>query len=258
MNSSGKRFSIVIPCAKLLNSGMQGEFGPIPSGLVPLGGKVAIEKIIESFGGSDFDVYIGVEEGANFVEEYFAFFPDPRVKIAVLENSTSISDTIEKIFGKYPAILQGPVVLNFADTIVGDLEPGLFGRDFISYSRKIETERWTLFKFDSSKIIEISDKEYQDDLAPWFVFVGVWGFKDAEAFYRLLQEENRKNNKKAFYECIKKYAVSSSDMELFETQEWIDCGYVDNYYSAKRKMVATRFFNNVTHYCPNVEDERAR
>jgi len=195
------QFNLIIPCARLTGIDMQNEFGPIPPGMTPLNGKIALERIIASYGALSFQVYIGIEEKYQTVEEYFNFFIHPNVHLVHVKNSVSIGDTIEQIFLQHPQLVEAPVLLNFADTIVLDLPGDVIGKDFVIYAHSNETERWTLFRRVEDKVV-ISDKKYQSDAEEWNLFVGVWGFASGGWLLDRLHENNVRNKKTSFYETI--------------------------------------------------------
>lgn len=241
---ASKRTNIIIPSSKIVPIEMQNEFGPIPPVLVPIMGKITIKKIMESYNSRCSSAFTGIQEGADLVESYFKFFPDDDIKLIRISPAKTLSDAIEKILQSVPSITNNPIVLNFADTIVRDLGSELIGNDFISFARMNETERWTLFKENHGVITDIADKKYLFDETPWKTFVGVWGFKNSKEFLRLIEEENQQNKSKAFYKAISRYS-EKHPMILHETSNWIDIGHVDNYFSARKHIINTRFFNQI-------------
>lgn len=236
--------NIIIPSSKLVTVEMQNEFGAIPPILVPILGKIALNKIIESYNHNCDQFFVGIQEGSDFIQSYFNFFTDSKVKLVKISNSESISDTIEKTISNEPDILKNSIVLNFADTIVRDLNPELLGKDFIIFAKTKETERWTLFRENGGKITHISDKKYLLDESTWKTFLGVWGFSDPTRFFKIIQAENHIDKSKAFYNAVLKYA-EEHPMAMQESKDWIDVGHVDNYFAARKNEINTRFFNKI-------------
>ena len=237
--------NLIIPGAKFVDTDLQNEFGQIPPFLLPLMGKTVPEKIRESFGKGNIETYIGVQEGGNLVENYFDFFSDNSIHLVKIAISDSLSDTIEKTIQSDDKILEDPIIINFADTVVKDFDLSLIGEDFIYFSKTDETERWTLFKIRCGEIYEISDKRFIRDNDDWKTFVGLFGISNTKLFIDILKKENKEDKTKAFYNSIVKYFGTFTQEIFKESKQWNDCGHIDNYYSARKKIINTRYFNQV-------------
>ena len=240
------KLSVIIPSAIRVSPEMEVDFGPIPPALVPIGGKVVAERIFERYANQEVSFYIAIEDNAEFVEEHFEFFPDPRVHLVRVGKTISIGHTLAKIFELRPEAAEGPLVLNFADTIVEDLPDSAVGHDFISYASTIESQRWTLFKQKDGRITELSDKEFQLDPTSWMMLLGVWGFESGAAYRDVLLSKSPEENKHSFYEAmIAYYNGLPKPASLIESSNYVDCGHADNYYAARRRLINARFFNSL-------------
>jgi len=240
------KLSVIIPSAIRVSPEMEVDFGPIPPVLVPIGGKVAAERIIEKYAGHDASFYIAIDDNADLVEEHFAFFPDPRVHLVRVGKTMSIGHTLARVFELEPGAAEGALVLNFADTIVEDLPAAALGQDFISYATTIESQRWTLFKGENGRISELSDKEFQLDPTSWMMLLGVWGFASASAYRQALDARQPSTNKGAFYDSMIDYFNGlPTPGKLIESCDFVDCGHADNYYAARRRLINARFFNSL-------------
>jgi Putative homoserine kinase type II (protein kinase fold) len=239
-----ERVALLIPSATLVGIDIQNEFGPIPPVLIPLFGKIALQKIAATFSGFDPVIYVGLNEQREMVHQYMAFFPCEQVHLVDVTSSVSISETIEQIINENTGILSGPALINFADTVVNDLDPALIGHDFVAYSICDESERWTLFKETGGIITDHSDKQFQLDPSGWKTFIGLWGVRDTKRFYEILKKWNRRDRITAFYKTIIEYYNTSSRVEFVYSKDWFDLGHIDNYYRARRRNINTRFFNS--------------
>lgn len=238
------KLSVIVPSAIRVSPEMEVDFGPIPPALVPIGGKVAAERIFEKYPGASF--YLAIEDNADLVEEHFDFFPHERVHLVRVGKTKSIGETLARVFELAPESAEGALVLNFADTIVEDLPQGLVGQDFISYAATIESQRWTLFKESNGRITELSDKEFQLDATSWMMLLGVWGFASAAAFRDVLAKHDPANNRGAFYDSMLDYYNGlPTPGKLIESCDFVDCGHADNYYAARRRLINARFFNSL-------------
>lgn len=244
--AKGQAISVIVPSALRVPPELEVDFGAIPPVLIPISGKVAAERIIEQYGEFDATFFIAVEEGADLVQEHFDFFPDSRVNLVRVGKTISIAHTIWKVLESYPEAIQNPIVLNFADTIVEDLDPELVGQDFICHAATIESQRWTLVKTDQGRIVEVSDKQFQLDASEWTMLLGVWGFSSGSSFHQKFSECRAAENRGAFYDAIFSYFNGLPNAPTWtESVEYIDCGHADSYYAARRKLISARFFNSL-------------
>lgn len=240
-----KKASLIIPSAKFVGIDVQNEFGPIPPVLLPTMGKIALQRIVENFENGKIDTYVGIKDGAELVENYFDFFHDPYIKLVRMTSTESLSDTVEKIIQFDPKILERPILINFADTVVNDFDPSLIGKDFIYFSETDETERWTLFKRGEGEQLSILDKTFLLNNNGWETFIGLFGFSDTKRFFEILKNEKENDKSCAFYKTIDIYLQDTIQVNFKKSDQWVDYGHIDNYYLARRRMINTRYFNSV-------------
>jgi hypothetical protein len=237
--------NVIIPSAVRVSPEMEVDFGAIPPCLVPIAGKVVAERIIDQYP-PDTEFFIAIHDRSDLVDEHFAFFPNSKVHLVDVGKTISIADTIERVFAAHPELLEGPFVLNFADTIVEDMPADLVGHDFMLVAKTIESERWTLVRERDGRIVELADKKFLIDTSAWWTLLGVWGFRDAGRFIEVLRSRKPAENRDAFYEAVTEYFNGLSKPAGFvERSEFIDCGHADNYYSARRRLINARFFNEL-------------
>ncbi|MEQ1823373.1 MAG: hypothetical protein ABL949_12765 [Fimbriimonadaceae bacterium] len=230
--------SLVIPAAKLVDISLQLEYGPIPPLLVPLRGKVALELIAEKYGSSVDKIYVVCMEGAEQVSDYVEFFGLSQIELVFLKESRNLGETIQQFVAMHPEIRKDQVILNLADTLIGDLDLDLIGQDFVACGATRETSRWTLFNFDDQNNLVISDKQHQDDPSLWSTFLGVWGFADFNAFAEKLETQD------SFYAALKAYCDSRTP-QYFEAKQWVDFGHLDNLNRNRRRSINSRYFNSL-------------
>lgn len=237
--------NVILPSAVRVSPEMEVDFGPIPPCLVPIAGRVAAERIVEKYP-EDTHFYIAIHEAKQSVHDHFEFFPNERIHLVDVGKTISIADTIDKVFAKHPELEQSPFVLNFADTIVEDLDVAQVKADFISIAQTIESQRWTLIQEAAGKITEVSDKEFQLDASDWKMLLGVWGVADTKRYMEVLRGLAPSTNRGAFYQAMTAYYNElASPPQFVESKDYIDCGHSDNYYAARRKLINARFFNSL-------------
>ena len=235
--------NVIIPSAVKVSPEIEVDFGPIPPCLVPIGGKVVAERIVEQYP-ADYHFYIALSERKELVEEHFEFFPNERVHLVDVGKTISIGNTVDRVFHAFPSLVGESFVINFADTVLERLEANAADGDFIAVASTIESERWTLIRETNGKITDISDKEFQFDTSGWLTLLGVWGVGDADRYLNCLRSLSPDTNRGAFYEAMLQYYNGLvSPPHFVDCPEFIDCGHADNYYSARRRMINARYFN---------------
>jgi hypothetical protein len=242
--TEGRSLLVLVPAAKLVSPEMQALFGPIPPPLVPLGGRLTLERMLDGFSGTSIRVVVGIDEGASALEQFLEFFPDQRIDKVEVSGSRSLGETLLRMADAIePEDLEGPVIVYLGDTVVDGIGADVFGRDFVAYAHTEETQRWTLFRLGEHGFEEISDKLHQEDPDTWLTFVGVWGFRCGREFMETLRQVG--GDPPNFYVALAEYFEAAHQLALIPTPRWFDCGHVDNYCRAKRQVISSRFFNQV-------------
>ncbi|HXJ43670.1 MAG TPA: phosphotransferase [Bryobacteraceae bacterium] len=245
---------LLMPTAKLVGPDLRSEFGPIPSAMIPLDSRPALQYIAEPYLNRGFKLVLAVDEQADMVREYVARHPQMGAQVVPVRNSSSLGATV---LGALDALALIPdcLVINFADTFVGD---ELESQDVVCYREADEVYRWTTFQIDfGNKITCIVDKNKDNpygSLLP--VFVGVFAISDVTSFRELLRRATSiaTRDMDPFYVAIVEYfnGLPVTQRKLQHVSDWRDFGHLDTYYQAKRAFcINKRFFN-----CVEIDDRR--
>lgn len=251
---------LLMPTAKLVSTELRTEFGPIPSAMIPLDSRPAMQYVAEPWINRGYRLVLGVGERADLVREYTDRHPGLGAVLIDVDNPQSLGDTILttlEALDELPASL----VINFADTFVGD---ELQGDDVICYREAGEVYRWTTFQIDfGNKITRLSDK---DDDNPYGaqqpVFVGVFAIGGVDAFRNCLRNAvagwsrrpDSEDQTDPFYLALVEYFndLPVESRKLQRVSDWRDFGHLDTYYQTKRAFcINRRFFN-----CVEIDDSR--
>jgi hypothetical protein len=232
----------VIPAAVPLKKELREVFGDISGVLVPIDGIPLIDLIV---GNSSSDRFVIITNEQHFaaVSEYVAEKYE-NVLAATVESTKDLAETIivgidfANITPGGGADVPSPtnIIVNFGDTYIKNI---LFpNADYCVFSHENETVLWTSFAQTNGIITDIYDKVDTTDV-PSDVFVGLFGFSDAEYITKLLR------TKKSFYAALQEYS-QKQPLTFLKTNSgnWIDVGHIDRYYLAK-KTVGARYFNSV-------------
>ncbi len=248
---------LLLPSARLLPLELQTEFGPIPTAMVPLGGRPAYLHIAEPYLRRGYQALVAVGERGSVVREHLERSAAPGISVIDVGRTPSLGETIRQALNSL-AVLPLELVVNFADTF---LEADLGAGDVVCAARPRDLHRWTCFGLDASGHFgEIQEKNRPkpagDELR---TFVGVFQFTEPARFLAALQaacdaetriaEDDNADTQTAeldpFYRALADYYKASPPL-LQEVDTWLDLGHLDTYYRAKQTYwVNARLFNNV-------------
>lgn len=246
---------LLVPTAKLVSPELRSEFGPIPSAMIPLDSRPAMQYVAEPYLSRGFQLVLGVDERADLVREFSMRHPELAATLVQVEDSSSLGATIQSVLD---ALEEHPdrLVINFADTFVGD---ELEGDDVVCYREADEVYRWTTFQIDfGNKITCLVDKNKDNPYGTLLpVFVGVFAIGDVAEFRSHLRQalaSFESGQTDPFYTALVNYfnALPVERRNLQRVADWRDFGHLDTYYQTKRAFcINRRFFN-----CVEIDDRR--
>lgn len=240
---------LLLPTAKLVSPELRTEFGAIPTAMIPLDSRPAMQYIAEPYLNDGYSLALAVGERSDLIEEYVARHPKLGARLVHVGDSPTLGSSI---LSALDGLDENPesLVINFADTFVGDK---LEGRDVVCFREADEIYRWTTFDIDfGNRITALADKEAHnanDRLLP--VFVGVFAIGDPAAFKNILREEvggAASRQPDPFYLALVRYfnGLEPDRRKLQRVSDWRDFGHLDTYYKTKRTFfINRRFFNCV-------------
>jgi len=239
---------LLLPSARLIPPELRVDFGPIPSGMVPLNSRPALHHIAAPYAAAGFDVLVAVHERGELVEHYVNRCPSLRARTVDVGPTSSIAETVATAL-RLAGTLPDRLVVNFADTLVSEL---LSGQDEICYQDQEDLYRWTTFEFDRDRAIRAvhPKNELKPHSGPQPVFVGVFGFSRPERFLKSLENSLLQNSTRddPFWAALMDYhnGLPSGDRCLRRVGEWHDFGHLDTYYATQRSyFLNKRFFNSM-------------
>ncbi|MHA1556524.1 MAG: hypothetical protein ACTSPM_06260 [Candidatus Heimdallarchaeota archaeon] len=240
---------LLVPSAILIPDELKFELGYIPTAMIPLHGKPALEHIFEKYTNDEkIFKFVAGNQAKDKIQNYIERREED-IQIIDIPILKDLGNTIYQSLAYLDEknLLENSFLyLNFADTIpeLIDLKEK---KNFVVYSTVDDPFRWTTFDVDKeNKITTIRDKFFDVITDQMRVFVGVFGFANPLKFYKLLKNQVvDKSSVDSFYLALSEY-LQSEDYELKFIQDWIDVGHLDTYYDAKKKYLNTRSFNDIT------------
>jgi len=246
---------LLLPTAKLVSPELRTEFGAIPTAMIPLDSRPAMQYIAEPYLARGYELALAVNERADLIQEYVDRHPGLGAHLIEVRDSSSLGETILRSLEDMPET-PDLLVINFADTFVGD---ELEGRDTVCYREADEVYRWTTFQIAfGNKITCLADKDRDNpygQLQP--VFVGVFSIGDVARFRDELQAAMTSQpggSTDPFYVALVAYfnSLEPDRRRLQRVSDWRDFGHLDTYYKTKRAFFLNkRFFN-----CVSIDDCR--
>jgi hypothetical protein len=239
---------LLIPSARIVAPELLPEFGAVPSALIPLDGRTALEYIAAAHPQPGTSIRVAGHEAINRLRAFLERRPDLPADLVDVGPTRSLGETILRALGTEP--LPAHLTVHFGDTLVpDDLPTG----DAVLYVDQRDIYRWTTFELDAdARIRRIVDKEQaKDGSAPLHVFVGVFGFAEPEQFRTALLRAvgAPASGIDPFYAALQAYVADRPDRHAIfrPARTWRDLGHLDTYYASKRShFLGRRYFNDVS------------
>ncbi len=230
---------IILPSATLVPEELW-NLGKLPGIIYPINQRIVFDYLYEQYKGFDIDIIC--YEKAEKVQRRLGKYISDKVKIKILDSLSDLGHTI------YFALdgVTGPVIINFADTIVMDDPSLLTGTDAFYCHEDYMSETWTYFDEKNGVISEIYDKKLINLEQKKKLFVGVFSVTDSTYFRRCLEEafERKDIGMSTFYFALQLYSMKHP-MRPIMTDNWFDIGHQDKYYNSKLEVRA-REFNHIS------------
>lgn len=235
---------VLVPSATHIPPELQGDFGRIPSCMVPYGGVPVLERIEQGYP-ADWPVLVAAHAGAETIARHLAHRDGGRTTLVDVGATRSLGETVLRALerrGGWP----GPLVVHFGDTHA----PGevLQGDEFL-FACPDDLFRWTTFRLDDAGFpVHLLDKSHEKE-GQGQVFIGVFSFADGARFQRHLAAAVAAPDAEMdpFYRALEAcYRDSPRPPRARETSHWVDLGHLDTYWAARLvHAMGQRAFNDV-------------
>ena len=231
---------VIIPSAKLV-PGELWSLGKLPGIIYPMNQRIVFDYLYEQYKGfSNIDIIC--YENADIVQRRLEKYLKDGFRIKVLDSLSDLGHTV------YFALndISGPVIINFADTIVMDDISTIIGTDAFYCHEDYLSETWTYFDEKNGRITNIYDKKSLDSDKKKKLFVGVFSIMDSGYFHECLEEAfaQKELSMSTFYFALRRYS-EKHPMKAVTTENWFDIGHQDKYYNSQLEVRA-REFNHIT------------
>ena len=233
---------LILSAGKIVEE-LEGIFGSISSGLIPINGKPIIFRIIDKLleeGFSNFSITIGFkkEQLVQILEERYS----KKIKLNLIEvdytksPGNSILDSIKKIFEEKLLVILG-------DTLVEENISSIITKneDFVLTSTNFQNpEKWCVIKQNRGYVETIIDKKKGLEKNNLEALIGVYYFSNLNDLKNLTK--NLSSDKIEISNLIEEYK-QKHPIKTILCKGWYDVGHIENYYYSKKALLQARYFN---------------
>lgn len=224
-------------------------FGKTSSAMIPVNGRPIIHWSVRHLRDLGFDrVIVAAREDDDRLAKLLAqCFPDgPACEITVITEDRgpgfSLLCCLQKLAGNEPVL----VVLG--DTLFQLPEGGdaLFSSSFVLTSPVEDSLRWCLAEVGPDKGVRFLTDKPAENPGQWPALIGVYYLDNpAPARDRLIElAANQEPRSLQLSDALNPY-VKNRQLQAYTVAEWLDCGNIDMLTSSRRRLLATRSFNQV-------------
>lgn len=227
---------VLVPSAKLIPEELQ-NIGKLPPVIYPLNDGIVFNYLFKQYGPIMDEMVIVCHENAFKVHHHLQQYCDEKVRLLDLPELRDLGHTV--YYGMKD--LSGPIVINFADTLVMD-NIWEHEEDCFFYSESAPSNTWTFFEEQNGILTGIYDK-----VDAWMkntrkLFVGVFQIMDSALFRQCLETAfgQKDLTMSSFYFALKLYS-QKRPLKTIYTDHWSDIGHADQYFHSKIEVQAREF-----------------
>lgn len=231
---------ILIPSAKAVPESLQ-SLGRLPAVIYPVAQRIMFDYLYEQYAEISGNIKVVCYENSNEVVRKLSLYGE-KVSVKILPELKDLGYTIYEGLENE----SGPVIINFADTIVMDNISGYKG-DCFYYSEDYISDSWTFFTMQNEKFTSIIDKKPAElQGIKGKLFAGVFRITQPQILRKCLEDSlsNPQREISTFYQALNEYNKLFPMTALY-AREWCDIGHADKYFSS-RLEVSAREFNYIT------------
>ena len=224
---------------------MKKFFGKISSGLIPINGKPVIFSTIDNLISHGYNkIAITVGYNKNNLMKILNYRYNDELKIDFVEidwkksPGNSIIKALKKIKEEKLLVVLGDTVINKDYFRFIDKQ-----KDFVISSKKFsDSSKWCIVETKNGKIKSIYDKKKELNVGTNFsALVGVYFFSSV----KILKNISKKylyHKKIEISSLLEEYKKINKIIVKIESN-WYDVGHKNNYFSSKKELLQSRFFN---------------
>lgn len=225
-------------------SELEGIFGSIPSGLIPINGSPVIFRIIDKLIGEGFSkisITVGYKKNnlIRILEQHYK----NKIKLDFITTDHTKAPGNSIVKSLHDVSDDGLLII-LGDTLVEDRLAELIrdNKDFVLTSKNfINSESWCLVRQKNNTVDSIYDKKLDLRGSDLHALIGIYFFSNSKILADLTKSLNP-NETIEISHLLKLYKKQFS-IATIESKQWFDVGHKNTYYTSKKKLLQSRFFN---------------
>ena len=224
---------------------MQKFFGKISSGLIPINGKPVIFSTIDNLISHGYNkIAITVGYNKNNLIKILNYRYKDKLKIDFIEIDWKKSPG-NSIIKALKTIKENKLLVILGDTVINNDYFRFIDKqkDFVISSKKIsDSSKWCIVETKNEKIKSIYDKKKELSVGINFsALVGVYFFSSV----KILKNTSKKYlyRKKIEISLLLEEYKKINKITVKIEPNWYDVGHRSNYFSSKKELLQSRFFN---------------
>lgn len=235
---------MLILSAGKIPSELEGIFGSIPSGLIPINGSPVVFRIIDKLvdeGFSKISITVGYKKNnlIRILEQHYK--NKIKLNFITADHTKAPGNSIVKSLSH---IDNDGLLIILGDTLVEDSLTDIIynNKDFVLTSKNfINSENWCLVRQKNSTIDSIHDKKLGLQGADLYALIGIYYFSNSKILTDLTKNLN--SNERIEISHLLELYNEHFPISAIESKQWFDVGHKNTYYVSKKKLLQGRFFN---------------
>ena len=210
---------ILITSAAYVQPGLVAEFGVLPPTMLPLQNRRLYYHQLRLFEDFDEDIVLSLPDGYVLGEYDKAFLDGKKVKVIYAPTNLSLGASVVFVLNVLGRFYE-PIRILHGDTLFYSVPKSL---DTFLISTATDDYQWT----------PVKDKNNST------VYTGYFAFSSQTLLIRCIAEHSN-----GFMAGVEAYS-SQKEVQLVESDNWMDFGIANSYYRSKSKLTTQRVFNHL-------------
>lgn len=214
----------------------------LPDAMIPINGKPVIGYIIEDLLERRINnIVVILNSNDHNTEKYIIQKYGERCRLQVVYDRSAGRGLGYAMYLAQAYLTNRQVLVYLGDTIYKG--PLTFAKSFLVTTKKYDDSNKWCFVEKRGRQFSFVDKP-QFYTGPGQVICGLYFFRQASLFKKIVQTEERKGGKFSMHQILASY-TKRDPFALIAEKKWYDCGNIENYYQAKIDFLRLRGFNSI-------------
>ncbi|WP_282177108.1 capsular biosynthesis protein [Vibrio nereis] len=238
----------LIMSAAYIDQELQSEFGRIPPSFLPLGNRRLFLHQIK-LAPKGYKVYLSLPESYQISKTDKKLLESHNVEVVKLPDELSLGQSLISALNLSEHKFNSPVHVLFGDTLFTKLPEG---ENFASLSKVDKSYHWAVVKNNEANIDWVREGSRSLNVDNCEIVNGYFNFSKPRELIRSLTKTNWD-----FLDGLNHYKKNSNFRGEY-SDDWLDFGHVNTYYSSKAHFTTQRAFNELKIASSYIEKSSSR